>query len=270
MNDFRYALRGLLRTPAYSLAVLTVLAVGMALTTVTIAVVDGVLFKPLPFARPSELFVVQARAATQPEKPALPVSFRHIDALRQALPTLVFSGVSASTDAFVPAPGEEHWSAAIDERFFEVTGQSPLLGGFRAEDFAWSWDVIESGGTWQPQMISHRLWRRLYGADPAVIGRTFVTRENSRGPVGHRIVGVLRPDFVFPIDGGTDFASLAKRRRAPVSRARPHFGGRFDRRDRRATHDRDPRRAVRFTAWQPSSRCAGSRPTGRGRRPPWW
>jgi putative ABC transport system permease protein len=202
MHDLRYAIRGLTRTPAYTLAVVAVLAVGMTMTTVTIAIVDGVLFKPLPFRQAEELFVIHAQATTQPQAEAPPVSFRHIDAWRNALPELTFSGVSAAPDRTVMGPGHEYWTASIDDRFFDLTGQAPLLGGFSAADFDGASNPEETRERWWPQVISYRVWRTLYGEDPAVIGRTVVTRESGGRTFGYRIVGVLPPDFVFPVDGG--------------------------------------------------------------------
>ena len=201
MNDFRYAIRGLIRTPAYSLTVIAVLAAGMALTTVAIAIVDGVLFKPLPFPRAEELFVVSARSTARPDT-APPISFLHIREWANAAPELTFSGISATPDRVADGPGEEYWSAEVDERFFDAIGMSPMIGGFGPEDFVINRQTAASAVRWFPQVISHRLWLRKYGGDPAVVGRTFVSRESSGRIFGHRIVGVLPPDFVFPLDGG--------------------------------------------------------------------
>ena len=60
MKDVRYALRTLRRSPWYSAMVVCVLGVSMGLATVVFAVVDGVLFKPLPYPRPLELYLVRA------------------------------------------------------------------------------------------------------------------------------------------------------------------------------------------------------------------
>jgi predicted permease len=201
-QDVRHAGRALRRDPWYASTVVVVLAVGMALATVAFAVVDGVLFKPLPLSRPSELFVIRASATLEPGSVAPPVSFREIEAWRQAVPELSLSGVSAAPDAVVLAPGREIWTAAVDERFFEVIGRQPLVGGFSEDDFAWNWARVDDGGTWQPQIISHRLWRHEYGGDPGIIGRTIISSARNSRTFGRRIVGILPPDFVFPIDEG--------------------------------------------------------------------
>lgn len=203
MRDLRYALRTLHRSPWYASTVIAVLASGMVLGTVAFAVVDGVLFKTLPFERPSELFVVQGVSSSPPDAAAPPVSFQQIRTWADAAPELIFSAVSAAPDAVVDGPGRESWRAAVDERFFDVVGQRPLIGGFQPEDFAWSFASAAEGAAWQPQIISYRTWRQIYGGDPAVVGRTIVSTEREGRVFGRRIVGVLPRDFVFPIDAGS-------------------------------------------------------------------
>ena len=66
LRDLTYGWRSLRRAPWYALTVTGVLAVGIALTTVAFAVADGVLFKPLPFARSSELHLLRADATRAP------------------------------------------------------------------------------------------------------------------------------------------------------------------------------------------------------------
>jgi hypothetical protein len=114
--------------PWYTLTIIGVLAVGSGLTTVAFAIVDGVLFKPLPFDRAGELYLVRADASTAPQAQPPAVSWRDIRAWQGGAPGLAMSVVSHGT------PGA---SGSIDERFFEITGTSPLLGGFSAADFDW-------------------------------------------------------------------------------------------------------------------------------------
>jgi putative ABC transport system permease protein len=202
VHDLRHAFRALFNAPGYSVAVTVVLASGIAMATVVFAVVDGVLFKPLPFTRPAELFVVSAIASSDPRAQTSPVSYREIKIWMDAVPELGFSGMSAVPESYDAAPGRELWSAAVDERFFDVVGRQPLIGGFRPEDFDFTFASVSNGAVWQPQIISYRLWRTSYGGDPKIIGTTVITAERQGATYGRRIVGVLPPDFVFPIDDG--------------------------------------------------------------------
>jgi hypothetical protein len=87
-TDIWRALRRLRRSPWYTGGVVGVLALGLALATVTFAVVDGVLFKPLPYTRSQDLFVVRADVSTAPQADVPLVSAREIDAWTSAGPNL--------------------------------------------------------------------------------------------------------------------------------------------------------------------------------------
>jgi predicted permease len=185
--------RVLRQSPWYAAAIVSVLAVGIALTTVTFAVVDGVLFKPLPFNRSHDLHLLHADTVASPRREPPAVSSHHIAAWREAAPDLVFTVV-----AHDPRFGE----ATIDERFFDVMGIRPIAGGFTADDFGWLEASETSGKRIRPLLIPYRRWVDEYGADPAVVGRTFITADRPGFTAGYRIAGVLPPDFVFPIDLG--------------------------------------------------------------------
>ena len=185
--------RVLRQSPWYAVAIVFVLAVGIALTTVAFAVVDGVLFKPLPFNRSQDLYLLHADAvaAPRPETPA--VSSHLIAAWREAVPDLVFTVMTHD-----PRFGE----ATIDERFFDVLGVRPVAGGFTDDDFGWLEASETSGKRIRPLLIPYRRWVDEYGADPAAVGRTVITTDRPGFTAGYRIAGVLPPDFVFPIDLG--------------------------------------------------------------------
>ena len=204
-SDVRQAARLWRRSPWYAAAVVGVLSIGIALTTVAFAVVDGVLFKPLPFPRSHELYLVHADAATTPRPEPPPVSFHYAGAWREGAPDLAFTVI-----AHDPRFGD----ASIDERFFEVFGTRPLMGGFSPEDFDWFETSERAGKLILPLLISYRRWVDEYGGDPSVVGRTFITADRPGFTAGIRVAGVLPPDFVFPLDiGGPQPQSVAPIRR---------------------------------------------------------
>ncbi|MGQ0626988.1 MAG: ABC transporter permease, partial [Phycisphaerales bacterium] len=176
-----------------------VLTVALALATVAFAVVDGVLFRALPYERPSELFVLRAenRARVGAERP--PVAAQEVEAWVGAVPEIRHGVVDAHLEEF-PIDGIPASLARIDERFLEVLGVRPLLGGFTAEDFLGDGDP-ERGAN-RPVLLSHRLWRDWTGGDPHVVGRTWLVSQRRGRPYSIRIAGVLGPDFVFPADTG--------------------------------------------------------------------
>jgi predicted permease len=198
-RDFVHACRSLRRRPWYALTVVLVLAAGIALATVAFAVVDGVLFKPLPYRNAGELFVIHPGSTAAPTSQPAPVGFGEINAWTEALPDLALSVATAPSESSM-TPGRQIWSAMVDERFLEILGYRPFIGGFQPEDFEWGPGPIEAGGGWSPELISYRLWRQEYSGDPDVVGRQIVVASLGGRSQGRRIAGVLPPDFVFPLD----------------------------------------------------------------------
>jgi putative ABC transport system permease protein len=195
--DVRYTFRALCRSPWYAVAVVAVLALALAVATVAAAVVDGVLFKPLPYHQPHALFVLRASSTTVPE--TLLVAPHEIAAWREALPHASMTTVRLSPNPSTRG-GRERITAEVDEHFFAVLGIRPLLGGFTTDDFSDAWRVQPV--VLRPTLISYGVWQREYGGDPAVVGRTVIVRTEQGGrQYGQRIAGVLPRDFVLPVDG---------------------------------------------------------------------
>ena len=175
----------LLRRPWYTASILTVLAVGFALLASTLAVVDGVLFKPLGYPGESQLMAIQvssSRSRSTPRiTPADPAAWA------SATPGVQFTGFSVwGTD------DNRIGRALVQSNFFDVIGVRPVLGGFAPEDFATLQPLIE------PRIISHEIFRSRFGGDPAAIGRVVI--ENPVRGSGYRVVGVMPPGFAFPND----------------------------------------------------------------------
>jgi putative ABC transport system permease protein len=212
----RYALRALRRTPWYSLSAIAVLAVAIGLATVVFAVVDGILFKPLPYQNPDELRVLRAESGAFPRQDLSPLAWQEIEGWTSAIPELAWTAVGAEVTHY-PWDGVAYRMATVDERFFQVLGIRPPLGGFVQADF----DRTSGGG--RPVVISHRLWRRALDGDPDVVGRTLVVSEREDRVFGFRIAGVLPADFVYPIDSGDqqpDFLTpITREERARNARA---------------------------------------------------
>ena len=218
MNDVRYAVRTLRRSPWYTATAIAVLGTGIALATVVFAVVDGVLFKPLPYPRAGELQIVRAERSNTPSASTPLVSFVEIDAWRAALPELQLTAVSAP-HRFRRTDGREYWAADVDERFFDVLGVRPLLGGFAPEDF--DYFQAEQGRAIRPLLVSYRFWQSELGGAPDAIGRLHGSWRRDSVQWGERIVGVLPPDFVFPLDSDDPqpeiLSPIARRRRGPLN-----------------------------------------------------
>ena len=189
-GEFRQGLRALRRAPWYSATVIGVIALTMALATTVFAIVDGVLFKPLPYPRAQELHVIFG-----PQYVA--ASIANVREWVAAAPDVQMAAYQGVRE--VGAMGADRVqfliAAGVGRGFFEVLGQYPLIGGFTATHFEPTSGVV-------PVLISFELWQRAYGGRLDVVG----TRMDVAGPMNHmrsavpgfEIAGVLGREFVFP------------------------------------------------------------------------
>jgi putative ABC transport system permease protein len=182
VQDARYALRTLRRTPGFTVAALLTLALGIGANTAIFSVVHAVVLRPLPFADPDRLVVFGDSKAdglpgnigytTLHDYRARASTLVNVVAVRTWSPTLVANGEAERINAM-----------RVSWDYFQMLGVRPALGrGFtRDEDRPDHWRVL---------MISDGLWRRRFGGDPNVIDRTL--RMNDRD---YRIVGVLPASY---------------------------------------------------------------------------
>lgn len=187
-RELRQTLRSLLRSPWYSVAVVSVIALGMALSATVFAIVDGVLFKPLAYASPDRLFALSAGFSKVPDydRAMSSISPAELAAWRDAVPDVGLTAFTSNDYASVGL-NDSAPRASVDARFFDVIG-TPILGrGFEAADF-------EASVAVPPAVITHEFWTRYLGGDPSAIGRTLVGREGH----GIRVVGILPKAFAFP------------------------------------------------------------------------
>ena len=179
MQDLRYAVRTLVRSSALGLLVVGTLALGVGTSTATFSVVNGVMLKPLPYAEPDRL------VAVWPEQNFNAAMVRDLLAAAPALEAA--TGISG-WGFTLTGEGEplEVDGARVSPGHFRVLGVRPALGrDFTEEEGLPGSDAVA--------VISHGLWVRAFGADPAVIGRTIdlATNDSPR----RTIVGVLPAEF---------------------------------------------------------------------------
>jgi predicted permease len=160
------------------------------------ALVDGVLFKPLPYPDAHDVFAVSGTFDGEPvpERLVGMISPRELSAWRQAQPDLRVTLVGYSS--IVLEDGRFARAVTIDRNFFDVFGVRLLAGGLTNEDFV-------AGEPVRPLVISYALWQTHFNGDPQVIGRVFTPHGFRTMP--YRIAGVLdRDGFVPPLPGSAD------------------------------------------------------------------
>ncbi|HEX9671491.1 MAG TPA: ABC transporter permease, partial [Thermoanaerobaculia bacterium] len=187
-QDIRFALRSLRRSPGHTAAALLALALGIGANTAIFSVVYGVLLEPLPYPSPERLvMLIDANPS------------RGFDRFTSSPPNFVdwrdqsrsFAGMAAMTRANPSLTGggaepERLEGAQISAGFFETLGVPPALGrGIGAAD--------DRPGAPPVAVLSHALWRRRFGADPKLVGRTI---ELEGTP--HTVAGIAAEGFQFP------------------------------------------------------------------------
>ncbi len=191
---FRLALRGLLRSPWYAATTVGTIALTISLAATVFAVVDGVLFKPLPYREPDRLFTLTGWDG-RPDTGGASVALLDIRYLSEADPRVRVTGTGFGRSFVNPdRPDVSFGAAGIDAAYFDVLGHYPLVGGFTARDY----EDASTPKAPTPLIVSHAFWRQWLGGDARVIGR--VVQFGS----GRFVVrGILPRDFVHP-GGRTD------------------------------------------------------------------
>jgi predicted permease len=214
LQDLRFALRVLAKSPGFTAAAVLVLALGIGLNTATFSTIYALAFNPRPIAAPHELVQLYTQDTERPND-FRAFSYPAYRELRERRD--LFDGVLAQTLELV-AVGEGRdarraLAAVVSTNFFEVLGVSPARGrGFTAEE--------ETPGADLPVVVvSHHTWRNsgradLLGSALRINGRVYsVVGVMPEGFTG--ISAMLGPDFYFPLgvfDSLRSEANTGKRR----------------------------------------------------------
>jgi predicted permease len=188
LGDARHALRMILTKPAFSVAALISLALGIGANTAIFSVVNGVLIRPLPYSEPEELVGVFNSAVFQAE----PFGNVHLApgmyaALKEGSQTFQSFGVWTRDAATVSGIGnpEQIETVTMTQGVLPTLGVRPHLGRwFSTED--------DSQGTQETAILSHGYWQRKFGGDRQVLGRTVLIDYIPR-----QVIGVMPQTFQF-------------------------------------------------------------------------
>ena len=185
-EDLRHAFISLAKAPGFSMLVLLTLALGIGANTAIFSVVDQVLLSPLPLPRPGELVRVQERHARP-----LNITGATFHDLRERTRTLehvmayrtFFQNVADVGQNRVP---EQVTAAFVSQDFFNVVATRPREGrDFSPDDFA--------ATAPKKIILGDRLWRRMFGADPNLVGKTVLLHGEPA-----EVAGIMPAGFDFP------------------------------------------------------------------------
>jgi putative ABC transport system permease protein len=190
LQDIRYGLRVLIKSPIFTIVAVLSLALGIGANTAIFSVVNHLLLQPLPYPEaqkimhiwhtpPQESFPGMSQFSVSP---ANYLDWKSQSESFERMAAYQGSGFSLSAnDAPAPVIG-----AAVSSDFFAVLGVNPGQGRtFLPEE--------EQPGRNQVVVLSHGLWQRAFGADANLLGQT-LTLESQK----YTIVGIMPPGFEFP------------------------------------------------------------------------
>ena len=184
-QDLRFGWRMLRSQPAFSLAAICALALGIGATTLIFSVVNAVLLRPLPYHDGDRLVRIEERHQHGTPSNVSYANFRDLGEQTVALEQIA---ASRFWTANLTGDGEPERvnSALVSASFFHALGVAPLAGRtfLREEDQPNGAPVV---------VLSHRLWQRRYGGDPQIIGKTIRVSDVER-----TVIGVMPPSFQFP------------------------------------------------------------------------
>jgi putative ABC transport system permease protein len=192
MTDLRYALRTLLKTPAFTIIAVVTLALGIGANSAIFSVVDTVLLRPLPFENPNELVMVYGTSAREPEARQT-VSFPNFYDWRDQSQSFTAMAAYAGAAVVLNSGGEaqEIQGVAVAGDIFNTLGIAPMLGrGFTPEE--------TKIGAPRVVVLGHGLWQRAFASDPGIVGR-----EITMSGRVHTVVGLMPPGWKFPVNAET-------------------------------------------------------------------
>jgi len=200
-QDLRDGLRQFARSPRFTVVAVVTLAIAVGINAAVFSLVYAVLLRPLPYTEPGRLVMVWNAYANR-EQWRAPATKETVRAWHEGS-LGVFSGLAvmklwdrnrdALFDVVLPDRAERLRAGLVMSNFFQVLDVVPALGRvFSPAD--------EASGQLNGVVLSDALWRRSFGADPNVIGRTvtFTTGDRQeRRPRLYVVIGVLDASFKF-------------------------------------------------------------------------
>jgi predicted permease len=188
LQDIRYALRILRRSPGFTFVAVIALALGIGATTAIFSVVDAVILKPLPYQDPGRLVQVWIRLAGIgiPGDRSYVSAPEFMDLQQNRSFTQIAAIDGQSYNINIGGTPERIQAAVVSAGFFSLLGVQAQLGRvFLPEEGRAGHDRVV--------LLSDGFWRRRYGSGRAVLGRKLVMNGQS-----NQIVGVLPPGFQLP------------------------------------------------------------------------
>jgi putative ABC transport system permease protein len=194
LQDLRYAIRTLRRSAGVTLVIVASLAIGIGANSAVFSVVNALLLKPLPYPHPDRLAVLWLRSPGINIPQDWPSPGQYID-VRMENRSFEEMSISQGRSGTLLGLDEPQRVEALltSSSLFQLLGAKPLYGRLLLPE-------EDRPGRAPVVILTHGFWRRMFGADPNIVGRT-LTLNNIAAGSGElknqfEVVGVLGPDFL--------------------------------------------------------------------------
>jgi putative ABC transport system permease protein len=184
VQDFRYAARLLVRSPGFTFVAVAALALGIGANTAIFSVVNTLLLRPLPYVDADRLAVVWEHNLPRDKRNNVvsPSNFIHWRELNQSFRELAAVSMTSRTTLTGAGDATVLPVQYISGTLFGMLGVQPAVGrDFTPQEDAPGVAVV---------MISDRLWRQRFGADPSIVNRNIILDGRA-----NLVVGVMPPGF---------------------------------------------------------------------------
>jgi len=189
LKDLRYSLRTLCKVPGFSLVAVLVLALGIGANTAIFSVVNSVVLRPLPYPGADRLALIwetDLKDGIQREGPSAP-NFLDWKQQSRSFEEMALLEVGTGTVTGEGEP-EQITGLRVTTNFLSMLGAHTVLGrGFTEAEGA-------GNARYPVAVLSNGYWKRRFGSDPRIIGRTFTMNSEP-----YTVIGVLTPDFYHPL-----------------------------------------------------------------------
>ncbi|HET9529141.1 MAG TPA: ABC transporter permease, partial [Blastocatellia bacterium] len=194
IQDVRYGFRMFVKNPGFTIVAVIAISLGIGANSAIFSVVNSVLLRPLPYPNAERLMTLwqdfRGRGGPEREWGTLPVvdDWRAQSQSFEAIASLIGWGPTLTGGA----EPEQLTGAAITQEMFSILGVSPAIGrNFMPEE--------DKQGGERVVVLSHALWQRRFGGDPALVGQTIPLSGES-----FTVVGIMPEGFQLPILGQSE------------------------------------------------------------------
>jgi hypothetical protein len=186
-RDLAFGIRLLRRAPGFAAISALLVALGIGTSTAIFSVVYGVMLRPLPYAEADRLVALWSRLPNSVQRARVnPADRRDLRSRNSVFDDIALANAPQNFNLIGSGEPERLVAARLSSNLLSVLRVSPELGrAFTSND--------EQSGNDRVVLLSDGLWRRRFGADPSIVGRTINLSGNP-----YEVVGVMRPNFQFP------------------------------------------------------------------------